>query len=163
MRRKGFAEVKSKITLRKWKNDVDRGIPKAEMIKQINEHVYQKFVAARETFKILRSSHLRSFAMQKYAEISNPKPNFMASSMWLKTLKRKYKIASRKINRLVSKREVKSEEEIMEAASNFQKEIQTLAPNFDPTHIFNTDQSGFSYEITSERTLTRRGKKIVFG
>lgn len=163
IRDQSFSELKSERTLRKWKADVKKGIPAAEMVEEINAHVYQKILKARSTYQIIRPSHLKTFALEKYLDISDPKPAFKFSLKWLKTFRRNYKIGSRKITRLVSKREVCSEEEILEAATKFQQKIRDLIPKFDQTHVLNTDQTGFQYEITSQRTLTPRGEKIIYG
>lgn len=162
-KKKGFKEITSKRVLFRIKSQVKRGINRANMIQKINKHVFKRVQKARESFKILRASHLRSFAMQKYLKIAYPKPEFKASSMWMKNFRKSHKIASRKITRLVSKREVKSEKEILDAAEKFQKEIREISKHFDDDHVLNTDQCGFQYELTSQRTLTTKGEKSVFG
>lgn len=117
----------------------------------------------RDIHKILRTSHLRCFALQKYLEINDPSLKFKASQTWIKRFKSKYRISSRKITRLVSKREIRSEEEILMSANRFQREIRQLSQSYDQDHIINTDQCGFQYEMTSARTLTWKGEKTVFG
>jgi len=125
--------------------------------------VFHELQDCRKSYKILRSSHLRSWAMKKCAEFNDSSLKFKAGKTWLSNFNSRHNIGSRKINRLVSKREVKSEQQIMQSAKRFQAEIKQLANSFDKTLIFNTDQCGFSYEITSARTLTVKGDKIVFG
>jgi len=37
---------------------------------------------------------------------------------------------------------------------NFRSEINEIIPNYDPQNVINTDQTGFKYEVYSNRTLS---------
>lgn len=163
LKRHGAKELNSRSALHSWKKQVERGENRITRYKLIDEYVTERLLEARSTFKIVRSSHLRQWAMQRLSEFQDPSFKFKASASWVTKFKRRHKVSSRKITRLVSKREVKSDEEIAVAAKNFQNEIQQLIPKFDPKYIFNTDQCGFQYELLSQRTLTFKGAKSVFG
>ncbi len=43
-------------------------------------------------------------------------------------------------------------------AENFVKNIKSIIQNYEPDHIFNTDQSGINYETYSQRTLANIGE-----
>lgn len=163
LKKNGCPEVPNQRTLYGWQSQVRKGQNKREKMQDINAHVYNEFLEARKSFKILRSSHLRQFPIQKYLEINDLSLKFKATSSWLDKFKKRNRISSRKITQLVSKREVKSGHEILEAAKKFQAEIIKLSQNYDKDQIFNTDQCGFQYELTSARTLTNKNEKIVFG
>lgn len=164
LKAKGHAkEIPNKRTVLRWRKQIRNRTNKLAKYKMINDHVYEELIEARKSFKIVRGSHLRTWALEKLAQINDPQLKLKAGDSWLYRFKTAHNISSRKINRLVSKREVKSEEDILKSAKNFQTEIKSMLPKFDPKLVFNTDQCGFSYEITSSRTLTQKGSKIVFG
>ncbi|OXA40642.1 Tigger transposable element-derived protein 6 [Folsomia candida] len=163
LKKHGAKEVRNKQTLYLWKRQVKEKQDKKEKYARISQHVFNEMTEARKSFKIIRASHLRYWAMQKYIEIGDDNLKFKVSKSWLDRFKIRHGISSRKINTLVSKREIKSEQEILNSAKKFQEGIRNISSRFDPDHIFNTDQCGFSYEITSQRTLTKKGEKNVMG
>lgn len=162
LKRHGAKEIPNQETLCRWRQQV-RNPSKLQKYRAIYEHVFNELMEARKSYKILRSSHLRAWGLQKYMEFGDPSLKFKASNTWLSRFKTTHKISSRKINQLVSKREVKSEQEILMSAQKFQAEIRSISNNYDPDHVFNTDQCGFSYEITFQRTYTKKGEKTVYG
>lgn len=159
----GAPEIPDKRTLYNWRSQVRKGHSRLEKFRAIDEHVFAQVQEARKTFKILRSSHLRFWAIQKCLEFNDVNFKFKGSPSWLIRFKSTHRISSRKITQLISKREVRSEEEILASAKKFQSEIRGITHKYAKDHIFNTDQCGFSYEITSKRTLTYKGEKIVYG
>lgn len=163
LKHKGASEIPSKRTLIRWRNQIRDSDNKLVKYRLINDYVFNELVEARKSFKIIRASHLRMWAMEKLAQLNDPKLRLKAGKSWVSRFKKAHNISSRKINRLVSKREVKSEDEILASAKRFQSEIQSLIPKYHPSHILNTDQCGFSYELTSSRTLTQKGEKTVYG
>ncbi|CAL8099670.1 unnamed protein product [Orchesella dallaii] len=62
---------------------------------------------------------------------------------------------------LVSKREVASMESILEAATKFQQTIKRISPQYPSHLVLNTDQVGFMYELTGNRTLSHTGEKLT--
>ena len=79
---------------------------------------------ARENHKIVRTSHIRAFAEQKVLEFHDPDFNFKAGKSWVTSFKKRNHLSSRRITRLVSRREIQSFDEILEAAKTFQDEIK---------------------------------------
>ncbi|CAL8116561.1 unnamed protein product [Orchesella dallaii] len=88
---------------------------------------------------------------------------FSASHGWVNDFKKRYGISSRKITRLVSKNDVRSMDEILKNAAAFQVDVKRISSSFSSNFILNTDQAGFTYEITSSRTLTFKGEQITMG
>ena len=41
--------------------------------------------------------------------------------------------------------------------------VETVRPHFDPSDVFNTDQSGFNYIVHTNRTLSHTGERTTFG
>src|SRR5207253_2755808 len=76
-------------------------------------------------------------------------------------LKKEHRIVSRRITHFVTKAEVTSEDEILSRAKAFvrftNEEIRNCKT--DASNIFNSDQSGFSYELQPKRTLALKGGK----
>ncbi|OXA46524.1 Tigger transposable element-derived protein 6 [Folsomia candida] len=159
----GAKEIPDSSTLYRWRGQVRRGKSLREKYHMIKNHVFHQLTEAIKFHKILRASHLRYWAMQKFLEINDPSIKFKASKSWADRFKSTHRISHRKITQLVSKREIKSEQEILDSAKKFQAEIRKISQKFDADHIFNTDQCGFQYEITSARTYTFKGEKNVFG
>lgn len=157
-----FPEITDRKSICRFRKQIARSCT-VQKYRDINKYVLQQFTECRKTYKILRASNFRSFAIQKYIHINDFDLNFKASKSWFKRFKRRYKISSRKITRLVSRREIKDEKQIAENAKNFQNNILELSALYDHDHIINTDQCGFNYEITSNRTYTTKGEKQVFG
>lgn len=164
LKKNGCPEIPSERTLYNWRKQIKNGSSKLVKYRQISQFAYEEMMHARVTYKIIRASHIRNFAIQKFLELKDEGfHTFKASESWLSRFKSRHNISSRKITRLVSKREVKSEQEIIDSALKFQNEIKSLAKYFDDDHIFNTDQCGFQYELTSQRTYTKKGEKSVWG
>lgn len=158
----GAKEIPDQSRLYQWKKEVQNP-SKLQKFRMINKDVYEQLKEARKSYKILRSSHLRAWALQKCQEFNDSSFQFKASKTWLDRFKSSNRISSRKINQLISKREVKSAEEILNSAKKFQLDIRSISNKYPKDHILNTDQCGFSYELTSQRTYTHKGEKIVYG
>src|SRR6185437_1153452 len=48
---------------------------------------------------------------------------------------------------------------IAQSAITFRAKVLEEAPKYQNNHIFNSDQSGFNYEMASTRTLSNTGEK----
>ncbi|OXA49720.1 Tigger transposable element-derived protein 6 [Folsomia candida] len=110
-------------------------------------------------FSTFKQQFSKKWAIVKASEF--PGFVFKASHSWLTVFKRRNKIVSRKIQKLVSFREVKDIEQIQNDAEYFRNQIVPMLQNFSPDKIFNTDQTGFRYEMTSTRTLSKKGESYT--
>jgi Tc5 transposase C-terminal domain/Tc5 transposase DNA-binding domain len=163
LKKKGsFPEITNRNSVARYRKQVEKKT-RLQLCREIDQHVLDQVKECRKTFKILRASHLRIFAMQKYIQLNTPSFIFKASQSWVTKFKKRHRISSRKITKLVSRREIREEEEILESARAFQSDILALSDKFNPDDIVNTDQCGWQYEPPSARTYTFKGEKQVFG
>lgn len=86
---------------------------------------------------------------------------FVASSRWLTDFMKNYRISNRRVIRYLSKKEIKSPEEIMKSAIQFQTLIQSISTDYNSDFIINTDQTGCEYRVNVSRTYTHTGEKAV--
>lgn len=92
-----------------------------------------------------------------------PELPFRASKSWADLFTRKNRLVTRKITHLVFRHEIASFEELNKATDLFRNEMKTLLHVYSPSAIFNTDQCGFNYEVTFQRTLSEKGEKTTVG
>lgn len=121
----------------------------------------EKFNEARSDFRPVHDTDLRRWGLFKAAEYEGL--IFKGSKKWLASLKTRNGISSRKIQKLVSKRSVRDIDQITATAVSFRQQMKSLMPNFLASNILNTDQTGFTYEITSTRTLSWKGERKTLG
>jgi hypothetical protein len=86
--------------------------------------------------------------------------SFTASKFWLWKFKPTNRIRSGKINKYVISNYLQEDDHIIGVAKLFLDSLKVL-PNYQSTHIFNTDQSGFKYKLHSTRTLSFIREKSV--
>jgi hypothetical protein len=98
--------------------------------------------------------NLKKWAIQKSRELNI---NFKASNSWINRFKNKYRIRSRKITKFINITPAMDKQKT-ENAIQFVNNSKLLFQNFDHDHILNTDQSGFNYEMYSQRTLSDVGE-----
>jgi hypothetical protein len=77
----------------------------------------------------------------------------------LKEFLKKFRISNRRVIRYLFKKEIKSPEEIMNSAIQFQTLIQSISTDYNSDFIINTDQTGCEYKVNVSRTYT--GEKTV--
>lgn len=90
-------------------------------------------------------------------------PTFKASLAWLYRFKKKLKIVSRKITKVLSRSQIASLPNVSERVREFRRNFtgEMMEEGFTPDQIFNTDQSGFNLEELSHRTLAIQGSKLI--
>ncbi|CAL8119363.1 unnamed protein product [Orchesella dallaii] len=128
-----------------------RGGTRFEQWRYIDEHTYGRFLDARKELKCIKESNLKLWAAEAAQSFRDASFKFKACSFWIAKFKEKHSISSRKITKLVSKREVASMESILEAATKFQQTIKRISPQYPSHLVLNTDQVGFMYELTGNR------------
>lgn len=52
-------------------------------------------------------------------------------------------------------------EQLKLSAIAFQEQIKPLLEKYDPANVWNTDQTGFKYELVSTRTLSHKGERTT--
>lgn len=86
---------------------------------------------------------------------------FTASKNWVNDFKRKYSIVSRRVTNWVAKRGARSELNREEAVKTFLETAQDKMSHYGGNEIFNYNQSGFTFESHSTRSLDSAGSKKV--
>lgn len=90
-------------------------------------------------------------------------PTFKASSYWIHTWKKKHKIVSRKIIKVLSRKEIADLPKVSDRVNDYRAKIRSDASNYQSCDVWNTDQSGFNIELLYGRTLEHKGEKQVLG
>lgn len=129
---------------------------------QVKVDVLHKFEEARANILPVHDKNLKKWALQCAKKIGLDLAKFKASHWWLSKLKRKYKISSRKVTKLLTKHQAENSEALDKAAEDFRAAVLEESVNYPPDLIFNSDQSGFTYELHSSRTLSKTGEKVTF-
>jgi len=65
-------------------------------------------------------------------------------------------------SKLVSRRAVRTHEEILQSVNDYRRSFKELATSFSPSYVWNSDQTGFNMEIISNRTLSTKGEKRTY-
>lgn len=159
----GGKEFKYSSYKKRWEDHVKKGGTTFEKYKYIDKYVYRKFEESRKDFKFVKERDLQLWGIQAAQSFRDPDFMFKAGPSWIYNFKQRHGITSRKVNKLVGRREVMSMDTILLTAKLFQQNFRQFTVGFQQSQIFNTDQVGFMYEIVGNRTLSFRGEKDTFG
>lgn len=107
LRKNGASCLLRKRDLIRWKQQVLHGGSKRDMIKAINEWVYQRFIEARATNTPVCSRHLQEWAVQRAQSFIGGGFEFSASHTWLVSFKNKNRIRQRAVTRYLKPSEKK--------------------------------------------------------
>ena len=135
------------------------GGTKRHKINQIDAFVYESFENVGGRLLSVHDIDLRQWGLRKAKEIFLN--DFVASEKCLFNFKHRYNSCSRKITKLVTKREGQNEQEIYKSAYDFVSNTQRIKKTYNPDYILNTDQSGLQLELYSNRTLSFQGEKTT--
>ena len=86
------------------------------------------FEEARNLSLCVHDADLQRWAVAKARQISLP--DFSASGHWIYNFKRKHRIVSRKVSKVVSLRSVRNTDEIETSATIFVNHVRSKAKNF---------------------------------
>jgi len=161
IQRNGAKEFKYSRYKTRWEDHVKRGGTRFEQWKYVDEYAYKKFVEARQELKCVHESTIKLWALEAAQSFRDPSFNFKASSYWMAKFKENHGITSRKITKLVSRREATNADSILTSAGNFQTETKELAKLYPPERVINSDQAGFLIDLNSNRTLSHIGEKLT--
>lgn len=130
-------------------------------MKEIEEFVLQQFREARDQFLSVHTMDIRRWALIKAREYSGF--NFKACNRWINVFKRRNRISSRRIQKLVKRSTVKNIDQLISESNKFRDDVKVMLHRYEPGCVWNTDQTGFKYEIVSNRTLTWKGARTTIG
>ncbi len=102
---------------------------------------------------------LKRWGLQKAKQINFNQ--FKASNTWLLNFKKKFSICSRKITKFVTSSHRQDDANIKQNAENFVENSKLKLQNYLPNQVLNSDQSGFKYDITGNRTLSVSGERTT--
>jgi hypothetical protein len=125
--------------------------------KEVGEFLYQKFLNARQMKLPIDDNDLRRWALEKANELNLV--NFKASASFILTFKKDHHIRSRKITKFVTTHTLYDAKEIVALAKQFNEVAKGKFKDYSEDQIFNSDQSGFNFEMASKRTLSEVGEK----
>jgi hypothetical protein len=154
-----FPRVKHRCYLTNFKKYYDQGGARYEKIDKVRQFMYEKFEKARNLHLAVHDEDLKIWAIEKSRELSID--NFIESPCFILNFKKKYRIVSRKVTKIVTKKQNENEDIITQAAKGFINDSRSYFPNYHLDNVWNTDQSGFCYEYYSQRTLDYCGIKTT--
>jgi len=146
--------------LYRWEKQIEAGGTYREKLLKISQFTYEQYQSSKREHKIIHDLDLRRWAFQKARELECTN-HFKASTWWLTQFKRTHRIVGRKITKFVSKKDVREKAAIQDSALDFVIDTMPLMNEFGLDNVFNSDQSGFQYEIHCGRTLADKGQKKV--
>ena len=157
-----FAQVRDRSYLRRFREYREQLGTQRDKICRVAEFVKKQFDDARDLGIIVHDTTLRMWALWKARELQIPLENFKASHWWVNKFKRMYRISSRKITKFVSFNHQRNWEDIQSAAAALiQDYMVNVRTQVDPNSTYNTDQSGFSYNVHTNRTLSHTGETVT--
>lgn len=86
---------------------------------------------------------------------------FTASTNWIHNWKVKNRIRARKATKVMSRKEARSREELIQASNEFAVEIREIISQKGPDMVYNTDQTGIKLDMRPMFTLEEKGKRYV--
>lgn len=134
---------------------VERGYRPSQRMTLINENVNDKFVEARRKKQPVRGFTLKNWALQEARKLNYPQ--FKASNHWLSNFKKRYEISSRKVTKITTKLGSSGADE--GEVRRFNEKFSRWKREFPDHSIWNMDQTGFNYELGTDRTLSHTGER----
>jgi hypothetical protein len=156
--KKHFRRLKHPNYITRFRKYIVCSGSRAVKINLIKAYVYGKFVKAREKYFPVHDLDLKRWAIHKAIELDLN--DFVACDSWIYRFKIDHNISSRKITKLVTKNYC--DFDISRQCNIFLEECKKHVSQVDPSCVINTDQSGFNYELHSQRTLSQVGEKSTF-
>lgn len=153
-----FRRVKYPTYISRFRAYITNMGTKREKFDKVSEYVFRRCLEARDGFNTYHDKDIKRWALSKAREVGLP--DFTSSHTWINEFKKRNRIVSRKITKFVTSRYTVDREELENNGATFLVRFGAeLLPNFTPEEVINTDQSGFSYEIHGNRTLSFQGER----
>lgn len=126
--------------------------------KEVERFTLTRFLEARQKGIAIHDITIAQWVAYIARDINSP---LVGSQSWITRFKSTYGIVSCKVNKVLSRANVKNSAEIYAAASKFAEDNKQVFKQDRLDYIWNTDQIGFQLEYTSERTLDIRGTDVI--
>jgi hypothetical protein len=155
-----FRRVTHPMQLKRFREYVANNGNRRQKLEHVEHFVLDRFRSARNNNLPVHDLDVKRWALSK-AKTENI-DGFKASSYWLLNFKKRNGISSRKVTKFVSHREVVDKSIIKQTADDFVAEATKHIPKYKLDFVLNADQSGFNYEMPSNRTLSYEGEKATY-
>ncbi len=155
-----YPRVTHPMQLKRFREYVSNNGNRRQKLIRVENFVLDKFRYARDRSLAVHDIDLQRWALS-HAKTENI-DNFTASHHWLLNFKKRNGISSRKVTKFISRREVIDKSIIKKTANDFVTEVSKHVPKYKLDSILNTDQSGFNYEMVSNRTLSYEGERTTY-
>lgn len=152
-----FPSVKDSSYISKFRSYLENWGTTREKLIRVNEHCYNMFKKKRDLKKPVHDHHIQMWALDKARKVRLENSFFKASHQWVQKFKRRNRVSSRSVTKLVTKQTVQSSELIEDEAIEFIHNFGESFGGFDRSKVFNTDQCGFNYLNIRNRTLSHKG------
>jgi hypothetical protein len=153
---KNFRFVKHPIYITRFKEYIDKMGTNREKLFKVQTQTYDMFKNARINLLPVHDIDIKRWSL-KIAKTLNLN-NFKASNSWINKFKITYRIRSRKVTKFETRSSFENEEALKQKAKDFVRNSLEIIKDYPEDHIFNTDQTGFNYEMHSNRTLSYIGE-----
>jgi hypothetical protein len=158
---KRFRFVYSIQQLKNFEKHIENYGSREEKIKDIWNYTFNEFLKAKNNYLTVHDNDLKRWAIKRNIEISLP--YFTASHSWLWRFKTQNRIVSRKITKFVTRSYSKERMDLIKTANLFIDSTKHFIQDYSDDEVLNTDQSGFTKELHSGRTLEFKGVRQVEG
>ena len=141
----------------RFRECISRGYKKSDAFRLLSENVNRRFNQARE-----KGLQVRGYNIRRWAIIESRKMNitrFVASHSWLTRFKKRCRIRSRKVTKIVSQSHLDNLRMDTMKIKLFREQYGNWNQFFRKKLILNADQTGFNLEPSSDRTLSSQGER----
>ena len=149
--------LKFRQYLYKWEQQILEGGTRRDKLKTIDSYTFDRFSDARKDGKPVHDDDIRFWALHRSRKI--PNLVFEASRKWLYNFKQRHGIVSRKVQKLLTRKELYGSEENKKREEEFRQQVKEKTAIYHPSMVWNGDQVGFSYELLNIRTLSHKGER----
>jgi len=133
---------------------------KTEKMGKLEAAVLNQFRDSRSKHMSVHTIDIRRWAVIEAKRLNLP---FSASSTWCKHFQKRYRIVGRTITKFVTTKDITTKMDIIERARLFVESTKQQFSKFQPSEVYNADQSPCTYELVPKRTLSNKGERITYG
>lgn len=130
-----------------------------QKLEQIEDFVINKFQESLLNKCRIHDRDVRRWAMKEAKRVGHS--SFKCSHSWIQRFKRKYRIRRRMVTTFVTDKSIKAGKEVLKECKEFVANVRKELSLYEPSKVFNTDQSGFNKEIHTRATLAFIGTRRV--
>ena len=132
-----FKKVKDKSYINRFRQYIETQGTKIQKLSQIDSFVYKLFQNSRQQLLSVHDIDLKQWRLKKTAEFGDM--SFVVGDRWLHEFRKQHHVVSRKITKLVPKRDFLNKDIINQLAEDFVHDVNKVIPNYHPDYILNTD------------------------